>query len=208
MFRSILVAVDGSCEAAKALEEAVDLARSEGARLTLISVAELPRWRFSGFPLAVPFPDEAELVREAERIVEQAEELVPEDVPVSTVVVWARPARSSSGASAGPCSPAAPFRCSSRRPCPHVRTGSSRWRSLERIAADAGQRADGVSLGDGGVHRRHGDRLVDLRPDVLHLETTYDPYKCQVPRTRRPAGLDSATLTDPRGCVKWVPTVG
>jgi nucleotide-binding universal stress UspA family protein len=86
MFRSILVAVDGSREAAKALEEAVDLARSEGARLTLISVAELPRWRFSGFPLAVPFPDEAELVREAERIVEQAEELVPEDVPVSTVV--------------------------------------------------------------------------------------------------------------------------
>jgi nucleotide-binding universal stress UspA family protein len=52
----------------------------------LISVAEVPRWRFSGFPLAVPFPDEAELVREAERIVGQVEELVPEDVPVSTVV--------------------------------------------------------------------------------------------------------------------------
>jgi nucleotide-binding universal stress UspA family protein len=86
MFRSILVAVDGSPAAGKALEEAVDLARSEGGRLTLISVAEVPRWRFSGFPLAVPFPDEAELVREAERIVEQAEELVPEDVPVSTVV--------------------------------------------------------------------------------------------------------------------------
>lgn len=86
MFRSILVAVDGSRAATKALEEAVDLARSEGARLTLISVAELPRWRFCGFPLAVPFPDEAQLVREAERIVERAEERVPEDVPVSTVV--------------------------------------------------------------------------------------------------------------------------
>jgi nucleotide-binding universal stress UspA family protein len=86
MFRSILVAVDGSRAATNALEEAVDLARSEGARLTLISVAELPRWRFSGFPLAVPFPDEAAFVREAERIVEQAEVLVPEDVPVSTVV--------------------------------------------------------------------------------------------------------------------------
>jgi nucleotide-binding universal stress UspA family protein len=86
LFRSILVAVDGSRAATKALEEAVDLVRSEGARLTLISVAELPRWRFSGFPLAVPFPDEAQLVREAESIVERAEELVPDDVPVSTVV--------------------------------------------------------------------------------------------------------------------------
>jgi len=86
MFRSILVALDGSPAAAKALEQAIDLARSEGARLTLISVADLPRWRFSGFPLAVPFPNETELEREAEQIVERAEALVPEDVPVSTVV--------------------------------------------------------------------------------------------------------------------------
>jgi nucleotide-binding universal stress UspA family protein len=86
MFRSILVAVDGSRASANALQQAVDLARSEGARLTLISVAEVPRWRFSGFPLAVPFPDEAQLTREAERVVEQAEALVPDDVPVSTVV--------------------------------------------------------------------------------------------------------------------------
>ena len=86
MFRSILVAVDGSRAAAHALGEAIELARSEGARLTLISVAEAPRWRFSGFPLAVPFPNEAMLLREVEEIVERAEEQVPEDVPVSTVV--------------------------------------------------------------------------------------------------------------------------
>jgi nucleotide-binding universal stress UspA family protein len=86
VFRSILVAVDGSRAAAHALEEAVELARAEGARLTLISVAEAPRWRFSGFPLAVPFPNEAQLLREAEEIVERAEAKVPEDVPVSTVV--------------------------------------------------------------------------------------------------------------------------
>ena len=86
MFRSILVAVDGSRAAAHALEEAIELARAEGARLTLISVAEAPRWRFSGFPLAVPFPNEAMLLREVEEIVERAEEQVPEDVPVSTVV--------------------------------------------------------------------------------------------------------------------------
>jgi nucleotide-binding universal stress UspA family protein len=86
MFRSILVAVDGSGACRSALAEAVDLARSEGSRLTLISVAEVPRWRFSGFPLAVPYPDEAELARQAERIVERAEALVPEGIPVSTVV--------------------------------------------------------------------------------------------------------------------------
>jgi nucleotide-binding universal stress UspA family protein len=86
MFRSILVAVDGSPAAERALDEAIELARAEGARLTLISVAELPRWRFSAFPLAVPFPNEAELVRHAELVVERAEARVPEDVPVSTVV--------------------------------------------------------------------------------------------------------------------------
>jgi nucleotide-binding universal stress UspA family protein len=86
MFRSILVAVDGSRAASTALEQAVDLARSERGRLTLISVAELSRWRISGFPLSVPFPNESELVRVAEEILERAEALVPEDVPVSTVV--------------------------------------------------------------------------------------------------------------------------
>ena len=86
MFRSILVAVDGSQASRSALAQAVDLARSEGSRLTLISVAEPLRWRFSVFPLAVPYPDEAELARQAERIVDQAEALVPEGVPVSTVV--------------------------------------------------------------------------------------------------------------------------
>ena len=86
MFRSILVAVDGSRPSEIALEQAVDLARSAGARLTLISVAELPRWRVSAFPLAVPFPNESELVRHAERVLERAEAAVPEDVPVFTVL--------------------------------------------------------------------------------------------------------------------------
>jgi nucleotide-binding universal stress UspA family protein len=86
MFRSILVAVDDSEASAEALEQAVDLARSEGARLTLISVAEVPRWRFSGFPLVVPFPSEAQLLHEAEKTVERAEALVPEDVPVFSIV--------------------------------------------------------------------------------------------------------------------------
>ena len=86
MFHSILVAVDGSRAAGQALEEAIDLARREGARLTLITVAAPPRVRISVPPYVVPFVTEDVLVREAEEIVERAAALVPEDVPVSTVV--------------------------------------------------------------------------------------------------------------------------
>jgi nucleotide-binding universal stress UspA family protein len=86
MFHSILVAVDGSRAAAKALEEAIDLARREGARLTLIAVAAPPRVRITVPPYVVPFVSDDELEREAREIVERAEAHVPEDVPASTVV--------------------------------------------------------------------------------------------------------------------------
>jgi nucleotide-binding universal stress UspA family protein len=86
MFRSILVAVDGSEPAAHALQEAIDLARGEGARLTLISVAAPPRWLGSPGPYVAPVPLEDEFERRAQQVVEEAEALVPEDVPVSTVV--------------------------------------------------------------------------------------------------------------------------
>jgi nucleotide-binding universal stress UspA family protein len=85
MFRSILVAVDGSRAATWALDEAIELARREGARLTLIAVAVPPRWLIAG-TYFVPFPTEEDLEREAQQIVERAEARVPEDVGVSTVV--------------------------------------------------------------------------------------------------------------------------
>jgi nucleotide-binding universal stress UspA family protein len=86
MFRSILVALDDSPASAAALEEAIDLAQSEGARLTLISVAEFRRWSFAASPLVTPYPSRRQLVREAEDLLERAEARVPEGVPVSTVV--------------------------------------------------------------------------------------------------------------------------
>jgi nucleotide-binding universal stress UspA family protein len=84
VFRSILVALDCSAASKAALEQAIDLARDEGARLTLISVAAPPRFRPVG-PFVVPLPNDIELERQAKGILDQAEAQVPEDVPVSTV---------------------------------------------------------------------------------------------------------------------------
>jgi nucleotide-binding universal stress UspA family protein len=85
VFRSILVALDGSASAANALEEAIAIARRDGARLTLISVAAPPRFRAMS-PYVLPYPTEEDLLTAAERIVEEAQALVPDDVPVCTVV--------------------------------------------------------------------------------------------------------------------------
>ena len=63
----------------------IDLARGEGARLTLISVAASPRILTTG-PHIPPVPTEDELVRHAEKVLARAEALIPEDVPVVTVV--------------------------------------------------------------------------------------------------------------------------
>jgi nucleotide-binding universal stress UspA family protein len=85
VYRSILVPVDGSPAADAALDQAIELARAEGARLTLISVAVPPRIRVVGL-YYVLYASEEELEDEARRIVERAEARVPEDVGVSTVV--------------------------------------------------------------------------------------------------------------------------
>ena len=85
MFRSILVPVDGSPAATGALVHAIDLARAEGARLTLISVAAHPRWVIAASPY-VPLPTQDELDRRAQQALDRAEALVPEDVPVSTAL--------------------------------------------------------------------------------------------------------------------------
>lgn len=85
MFRTILVAIDGSRTAMTALEEAIDLARREGARLELLAVAAPPRCWFAGTTF-VSYPTGRELERAASEAVEQAAALVPPDIPVSTVV--------------------------------------------------------------------------------------------------------------------------
>jgi nucleotide-binding universal stress UspA family protein len=89
VFRSILVAVDGSTHSARAVEEAVDLARSMGGRLTLISVG--------AHPVVWPSPyqtvlSDAELEQTAQAALDDAAAKVPDDVPVATVARVGRPA--------------------------------------------------------------------------------------------------------------------
>jgi nucleotide-binding universal stress UspA family protein len=85
VYRNILVAIDGSPSATAALEEAIRIARRDGARLVLISVAAPLRWRLSAPPYA-PYPSDDELERAARKVVNRAEALVPADVPVCTLV--------------------------------------------------------------------------------------------------------------------------
>jgi nucleotide-binding universal stress UspA family protein len=85
MFHSILVAVDGSVHAERALDDAIDLAGSERARLTLITgVVELP-WPAYLSPASVGDITDAARA-EAEAILRRARDRVPADQPVTTVL--------------------------------------------------------------------------------------------------------------------------
>ena len=81
MFKSILVAWDGSEHAKHALAEAVDLARThtQDARLTLLTVAA-PLHAWPGY---VPPISEADLESAAQQILAEGEALVPDGIVVS-----------------------------------------------------------------------------------------------------------------------------
>ena len=86
MFLNILVAVDGSVHADRALEEAVDLARVQRSRITLISVASRTAWRFMAGPYTGLLPTQDDADREAEATLRAAAERLDVDMPVTTVV--------------------------------------------------------------------------------------------------------------------------
>jgi nucleotide-binding universal stress UspA family protein len=79
MFKSILVAWDGSEHAKRALAEAVDLALTQDARLTLLTIAA-PLHVWPGY---VPPISQADLDSAAQQILAEGEALVPEGIPVS-----------------------------------------------------------------------------------------------------------------------------
>jgi nucleotide-binding universal stress UspA family protein len=85
VFRNVLVAIDSSPTAQRALSEAVDLAQALNARLTIICVApEVPAYAYRAGIDANKLEDEAEA--QTEELLRAAAESVPEDLQVTTVL--------------------------------------------------------------------------------------------------------------------------
>ena len=91
--RRLLVAIDGSDSSTLALRAAITVARRDNAALTLLCVAPDAAHDLGRFAAAagVPPTSQAELDAEAEKILRRTVELVPEDVPVRTIVRRGRP---------------------------------------------------------------------------------------------------------------------
>jgi nucleotide-binding universal stress UspA family protein len=87
MFRNILVAIDGSTDAQEALGQAIDLARSEHARLTIFSAVPSPpgfAYETAGGAALADLAVRAE--EETRALIAAGLERVPEDVSVTTVL--------------------------------------------------------------------------------------------------------------------------
>jgi nucleotide-binding universal stress UspA family protein len=87
MFQNILVSVDGSSDAELALTEAIDLAKVANARLTILTaIVHPPSWAYSGINAGAAQQVAGELEEEAKQILHDAEQRVPQEVPVTTVL--------------------------------------------------------------------------------------------------------------------------
>jgi nucleotide-binding universal stress UspA family protein len=86
MFLNILVAVDDSPHAVRALEEAADLARAYRSRLTLISVASRTAWRLVAGPYAGLLPTQEDADHEAQATLRAARARIGDEFPVTTIV--------------------------------------------------------------------------------------------------------------------------
>ena len=81
MFQNLLVCIDGSAHADRALSEAIDLATAGHGRLTLLTaVCRPPYWATS------PVTITSELARAAEESLAAAVKRVPESIPVTTIL--------------------------------------------------------------------------------------------------------------------------
>jgi len=87
MFRNVLVAIDGSAHADRALSEAIDIARASRARLTIMTAVPEPHTvSMSGMAAGVAATLAPALLAESQRLVRAAAERVPDDVSVTTIV--------------------------------------------------------------------------------------------------------------------------
>ena len=86
MFHNILVAVDGSPDSDLALRHAVDLARSQHSKLTLITaVIPLPATAYLGINGLLP-PMSGDPCTDAQGVMRAAVGRVPDDQPVTTLL--------------------------------------------------------------------------------------------------------------------------
>lgn len=92
MFLNILVAIDDSAHAARALDEALDLARAQRSRVTLICVASRGAWRYLAGPYVGMMPTQEDVDQAAERTIATARARVGDEIPVTTVVGRGPPA--------------------------------------------------------------------------------------------------------------------
>jgi len=87
MFRNILVAIDGSSHADRAMSEAIDLAACGNGRLTLITAIPRPAvWANTPAVAAASGPLAVELEREATEALATAVDRVPACVPVTKIL--------------------------------------------------------------------------------------------------------------------------
>jgi nucleotide-binding universal stress UspA family protein len=87
MFRNILVCVDGSAHAERALSEAIDLATAERSRLTILtSIPRPPYWAWSPVTAAGVEPLAIEMANEAEAALKAAVDRVPASIPVTKIL--------------------------------------------------------------------------------------------------------------------------
>jgi nucleotide-binding universal stress UspA family protein len=87
MFHNILVAVDGSPHADKALADAIDLADSEHAKLTLFTaIVRPPTFAYLGASGEAVTTIFQQAEAEADSLLRRARDMVPDDVSVTTVL--------------------------------------------------------------------------------------------------------------------------
>lgn len=96
MFHRILVAIDGSEHARRALHEAIDLAGAMGATLTVLTVSPRPSSLLVGGPVLPPVDlrgmDDA-VQREHRELLQSAADEVPKELRSEAVLMRGSPAR-------------------------------------------------------------------------------------------------------------------
>jgi nucleotide-binding universal stress UspA family protein len=87
MFRNILVAVDGSPHADRALREAIDIAAAGNGRLTLLTaVQHPPAWATTPMAVAAAQTLAQDLQQDSRNALEHAVQTVPASVPVTKIL--------------------------------------------------------------------------------------------------------------------------